>query len=174
MRDEDPIEPTLDPLERPSKSEKKRQLDRLKIFADELVALPAGRLARLNLPDELSRSLAEARRIESRSALKRQLQHLGGLLEGIDVAAIRASLADMDHTAPKKATPVVAPEDPAVTELLERGDAAIFALSERYARDELQTLRQAVRLAKKQLEKGVARTTVAKSVATCLARLGRH
>ena len=170
MHQEPTEEPVSDYVVRPSKTEKKRELDRLKIFADQLVALPSGRLARLELPDDVKRSLTEARRTESRSALKRQLAHLSGLLEGVDVGAIKDVLQAMDHGLPKpKAAP--APENKVAAGLLDGGDQELFALTERYAHGELQMLRQAVRQAKKQLNGSGPRAAALKVITSCLARL---
>ncbi len=165
----EPLDQPLPLDEAPSKSERKRAFDRLKVFAHELVALPASRLARLDLPDDVRRSLNETRRIESRSARKRQLLHLGNLLEGIDIGALRLTLAAMDHGPTITAT--VSVEDPRVTALLAGGDEAVFALTDVLARDDLQTLRQVVRLARKQLDGGGARSAAVNAVKTCLERL---
>jgi ribosome-associated protein len=78
---------------RPSKSAAKREAQAAQELGEELIGLPAGELATLELPDDLIAALAEARRITSRSALVRQRQYIGKLMRDIDLGAIRARLA---------------------------------------------------------------------------------
>jgi hypothetical protein len=47
----------------------------------------------------------------------------------------------------------------------------VFALADRYTREQLQTLRQAVRQAQKKLQGGADRAVAGKLVADCLLRL---
>jgi len=158
---------------RPSKTKRKSELDELRRFGEEIVGLSPGYLARLNLPDELRQAVNEARRLKVHGARKRQLLTIGRLMESVDADAIRADFVGLTH--PQRA-PVASPRELTETErlaeqLVTEGDVAVFALTERYGREDLQTLRQAVRLARKQVADGTARSVAAKAVAACLARL---
>jgi len=82
-----------DLVERPNKSQLKREMLELQALGAELVKLPADQLAQLELPEKLADAIALARRITSHGAQKRQRQYIGGLLSKLDdVAAIREFL----------------------------------------------------------------------------------
>ncbi|MDX5364442.1 MAG: DUF615 domain-containing protein [Pseudazoarcus pumilus] len=77
---------------RPSKSERKREMHALQDIGAELVELPADRLKRLELPEDLRAAVLEARRITKHEARRRQMQYIGKLMRGVDAEPIRAAL----------------------------------------------------------------------------------
>lgn len=82
-----------DPFDgRPSKSAKKREMHALQAIGEELVALPAERLKRVALPDELREAVLEARRVTKHEARRRQMQYIGKLMRGVDAEPIQAAL----------------------------------------------------------------------------------
>ncbi|MCE2898765.1 MAG: ribosome biogenesis factor YjgA [Betaproteobacteria bacterium] len=88
----------------PSKSQRKRDSTALQDLGEALVALPAERLAAIELPEALSDAIHEARRISKFGALRRQLQYVGKLMRDVDPAPIRAALDALEghsrsHTA---------------------------------------------------------------------------
>lgn len=94
--------PTIDPsgeaagagLEpRPSKTQLKRQMHELQRLGGELVALSPAQLRRIELPELLREQIEAARQINSREALRRQLQYIGRLMRNADADSIRAQLA---------------------------------------------------------------------------------
>lgn len=93
--------------ERPSKSARKRAMHQLQDLGTALVDLNAQTLTRLPLSDALRTALAEARRISSRGALRRQLQYIGRLMRDEDAEAIRLALERL----PARSRPASAPED---------------------------------------------------------------
>ena len=78
--------------ERPSKSQRKREMHALQDLGAELAALSAERLARIELPDALREALREAQRLSRHEARRRQLQYIGRLMRDIEPAPIRAAL----------------------------------------------------------------------------------
>jgi ribosome-associated protein len=95
-------DPTTDPsgeaaragLEpRPSKTQLKRQMHELQRLGQDLVALPPAQLRRIELPELLREQIEAARQINSREALRRQLQYIGRLMRNADADSIRAQLA---------------------------------------------------------------------------------
>lgn len=76
----------------PSKSQRKRDSTALQDLGEALVALPADRLKRLELPDNLRIAVNEARRITAHGALRRQYQYIGKVMRNIDPVPIRAQL----------------------------------------------------------------------------------
>jgi ribosome-associated protein len=91
-------------FEAPSKSQRKRESTALQDLGEALVALPAERLAAIDLPEGLRDAVHEARRISKFGALRRQLQYVGRLMRDVDPAPIRAALDALEghsraHTA---------------------------------------------------------------------------
>lgn len=86
--------------EAPSKSELKRQSRELQQLGDTLVALPAGELAAIEMPEELREAIVVARGITSHGARVRQRLYIGKLLRHADVEPIRLAVsrrADADR-----------------------------------------------------------------------------
>lgn len=75
-----------------SKTRRKREMQALQAIGEELVALPAARLASIVLPEPLRDAINEARRINQRSAHRRQMQYVGRLMRDVDADAIQKQL----------------------------------------------------------------------------------
>lgn len=92
------MRPTDDspPYDKPSKSQKKRDMHELQALGERLVELTAPQLERVALPEKLADAVREARRISSHEARRRQLQYIGRLMRELDPAAIREALAALD------------------------------------------------------------------------------
>jgi len=82
----------MDEPERPSKTRRKRDMHALQQIGVELVALNAGQLAQMELPEILLEAVREAQRIRSFGGRRRQLQYIGRLMREVDAAPIRARL----------------------------------------------------------------------------------
>lgn len=78
--------------ERPSKSQKKRDMHALQEMGEELVALPAARLERIEMPEDLRSAIREAQRLTKHEARRRQMQYIGRLMRDVDPAPIREAL----------------------------------------------------------------------------------
>lgn len=74
--------------ERPSKTQRKRQMHARQALGEKLVALNAEQLAQLALPEALHESIWAARRIKGHEARRRQLQYIGKLMRTADYEAI--------------------------------------------------------------------------------------
>ena len=81
-----------DSPERPSKSQRKRDMHALQEMGAELVELSAERLARIEMPDDLREALREAQRLTRHEALRRQMQYIGRLMRDVDPAPLREAL----------------------------------------------------------------------------------
>jgi ribosome-associated protein len=86
------VEPIDDDYDRPSKSQLKREMTALQALGEELLTLPADRLARLALPDTLADALREAKRLTKHEARRRQMQYIGRLMRDVDPEAIKEAL----------------------------------------------------------------------------------
>jgi len=93
VREQPLARPPAPAREGPSKSQRKRDSHALQELGEQLVALPAARVAELGLPEPLQDAIDEARRIRSHEALRRQLQRVGKLMREVDPEPIRDALA---------------------------------------------------------------------------------
>jgi ribosome-associated protein len=90
--------------ERPSKSQRKREMEALQETGARLVELNAAQLAQIELPERLLEAILEAQRIRNFEGRRRQMQYIGKLMREVDPAPIRARLgqwhgAAREHTA---------------------------------------------------------------------------
>lgn len=83
-----------DEIEIVSKTRRKAAMLDLQALGEELIGLSNGRLAKLNLPENLLQAIADAKRISvsKHGALKRQRQYIGRLMRDVDAAPIRDAL----------------------------------------------------------------------------------
>jgi ribosome-associated protein len=79
------------PDERPSKSQRKREMHARQELGEKLVELAPDALRRMDLPEPLREAIEEARRIRSHEARRRQLQYVGRLMRDSDYAAVEAA-----------------------------------------------------------------------------------
>ena len=78
--------------ERKSRTQRKNEDRALQTLGEELTVLPSDQLATLGLPDELLKAIAEARKIKSHGARRRQFQYIGALMRHVDPQPIQAAL----------------------------------------------------------------------------------
>jgi ribosome-associated protein len=89
----------LDPFdlpEKPSKTQRKRDMEALQALGEALMSFDPKKLANLNLPVELMTAMVEANRISQKKACRRHRQYVGRLMRDLDeetLAAIRSYLA---------------------------------------------------------------------------------
>ena len=81
----------------PSKSQVKRDCDKLLKLGEDLLALNQQELDNMELPDELIVALRTARKIKSRAGLKRQRQYIGKIMRQIDNETIKKQLEQIKH-----------------------------------------------------------------------------
>lgn len=82
-------------LERPSKTQRKQAMAELQALGEALVDLPADRLKKVTLPDELRTAVLEAQRMPRQDeAKRRQMQYIGKLMRSIEAEPIRAAIAE--------------------------------------------------------------------------------
>jgi len=82
---------------RPNKTQLKRENDALQKMGEELISLKPDELNNMNLPDELDDAVRTARKIQSRSGLKRQRQYIGKIMRQIDSDAIKQQIEKIKH-----------------------------------------------------------------------------
>ena len=85
-----------DDQERPSKTQRKRQMHELQALGERLAALNGQQLDAIGLPEDLRAAVAEASRITRHEARRRHLQYIGKLMREVDPEPIREKLAVWD------------------------------------------------------------------------------
>ncbi len=85
-----------DDQERPSKTQRKRQMHELQALGERLVALNGEQLGAIGLPEDLRAAVAEASGITRHEARRRHMQYIGRLMRGVDPEPIREKLAAWD------------------------------------------------------------------------------
>lgn len=76
-----------------SKTKRKEAMLALQDIGAELVKLPASKLEKLDLPDELRRAVEDCRRFTKHGAIRRQMQYIGRLMRSVDESTIARQLA---------------------------------------------------------------------------------
>lgn len=135
-----------------SKSQLKRESHALQALGEELVSLPAAKLAKIPMPEELAEAVALARKIKAHGGRKRQMQYIGKVMRSIDAEPIEQALANLKNAASKEAAKFHRLEQWR-DRLLEEGDAALGALLEELPGADRQHLRQLIRNAQREAAK---------------------
>jgi ribosome-associated protein len=82
-----------------SKTQRKKQMLELQKLGEALVKLKAEQLGVLDLPEMLRTAIDEAKRVKGFEAIRRQMQYVGRLMREVNVAPIRAQLAQWEAPA---------------------------------------------------------------------------
>jgi len=90
--------------DKPSKTQRKREMHELQTLGARLVALNPEQLAEVGVPDNLRDAIEFAQRTTKHEARRRQMQYIGKLMRSVDPAPIREKLKIWDgvsaeHTA---------------------------------------------------------------------------
>lgn len=136
----------------PSRSQVKREMEALQDLGEELILLSVDTLKKFDLPEQLLTALLDAKKITSNGAIRRQRQYIGKLMRSIDPEPILAQIN------------ILKGENDAHTAWLHRlerwrdrlikDDSALADLMDDYTVDDVQTLRQAVRNARREQAEG--------------------
>jgi ribosome-associated protein len=78
--------------ERPSKSQRKRDSHALQDIGEQLVALSAEQLKRIDIPENLRIAIAETQRTRSHEGKRRQMQYVGKVMRSVDTAPLTEAL----------------------------------------------------------------------------------
>lgn len=83
--------------DQPSKTDLKKESNELQALGEDLLTLRGDLMARLSLPEKLTDSLAEARRITNFEGRRRQMQFIGKLMRRLEPDTIDAVRAALDE-----------------------------------------------------------------------------
>jgi ribosome-associated protein len=97
----------MEETERPSKSQRKREMEALQDVGARLTELNAAQLAQIELPERLLEAIVEAQRIRDFEGRRRQMQYIGKLMREVDPAPILTKLEQWhgvarEHTASQR------------------------------------------------------------------------
>ena len=82
--------------EKPSKTQRKREMHELQALGARLVELNSAQLDSVALPEDLRDAVDRAQRITKHEARRRQLQYIGRLMRSVDPGPIREKLKVWD------------------------------------------------------------------------------
>lgn len=137
--------------DRPSKSERKREMQALQDLGAAIVKLSDGELATIPLEGTLAEAIAVARRITSHEGLRRQLQFIGKVMRESDTTAIRTAYDELQNG--RQALNQRFHELEQMRDrLIEAGPNAIGEVLEAYPQTDRQHLRQLIAAAAKERE----------------------
>lgn len=127
-----------------SRSQQRREALEVKSLASRLIALPAARLARVPLDEQLRSEIEDARRMKSHGARKRQLQYVAKLMRRSDPEPILDTLESFENEA-RHLTARHHRSEAWRDFLLENGDRAVGSLLEKRRDADAQAIRQLLR-----------------------------
>ena len=136
-----------DGFDRPSKTQKKRESHVLQSLGEDLLSLPADRIAPLGLPEILLDAVKAAKKITAHEGRRRQMQYIGKLMRHVDPEPIKEAVAAFKLGHAKDS--LALHESERWRERLLAEDAALQAFIEAHAGIDVQQLRSLVRAARK-------------------------
>ncbi|MGZ9030728.1 MAG: ribosome biogenesis factor YjgA [Burkholderiaceae bacterium] len=81
-----------DGSERPSKTQRKKEMHALQALGQQLVDLSRDQLGRVDLPEELREAIDFAHKVTSHEGRRRHMQYIGKLMRQVDADDIRAAI----------------------------------------------------------------------------------
>ena len=132
---------------RPSKTRRKKESHELQDLGEALVAMPASRLADLNIDESLRDAIAEYQRTRSFEGQRRQMQYIGKLMRRVDPEPLREAVAAMQLGRAKDALALHDAERWRAQ--LVAGDEALTEWLALHPQADVQQLRSLIRAARK-------------------------
>ena len=139
--------------ERPSKSQLKREMHALQQLGEAIIAMTPAERARFPLSDDMLAAVEETARIRSHEGRRRHMQYVGKLMRRENLEAIQAVFDEIEQEARRRDLAfhrLEAWRD----RLIAEGDAAVEAFVADYPDADRQTLRQLIRNAQRERERG--------------------
>lgn len=141
------------PMETLSKSQLKRDSQKLQTLGRQLVDMPEKNLQKFALEESLHIAIYEARRLKSREAKRRQIQYIGKLMRTADLDAIELTMDRLNHQS-RTYRQQFANIEHWRQRIVDEGAPAIEALIEIYPDADRQQLRNLQRQADREQQQG--------------------
>ena len=138
--------------ERPSKSQRKREMTALQDLGESLLRLTAAELARVDLPEALREAIGEMARIGSHEARRRHRQYIGKLMRQVDPEPLRAAIEDA--TGESKQAVALMHRCERLRDALLADDAALEAVLAELPDADVQQLRATIRATRREHSEG--------------------
>lgn len=139
------------PADGESKSQRKREADRITQLGKTISELGEPDIRKLGLDDDVLDAVMALRKINSRGAGKRQRLYLGKLLRSRDLNPIEAALQTLQQSA-NNATRQFHELEQWRDRLINDGNTALSAFIQQYPESDRQRLRQLIRNARQETE----------------------
>ncbi len=136
--------------EKPSKSQRKRDMTAAQELGEQLLQLRADVLQKMPLDERLLETLLQAQKMTQHEARRRHLQLIGKLMRNADVDAIQAAFLET-QSGSAAATRALHELEHWRTRLLQEGDTAITEALTVFPEMDVQPLRQLIREAKREI-----------------------
>ncbi len=152
-------EPTDDDVaaggdERPSKTQRKKEMTALQVLGTKLVGLNAAQLQQIDLPERLREAIVAAQKITAHEGRRRQIQFIGKLMRQVEPEPIERALDDL--TGDSRASVALMHRCERWRERLIDDDAALTELLQAHAAFDVQALRALIRSARRERDKQLA------------------
>jgi ribosome-associated protein len=134
--------------ERPSKTQRKKQMHALQLLGERLVTLSPDQLERIDLPEELREAIDFARGVTSHEGRRRHMQYLGKLMRRVDGEALREALGRA--TGESRAAVALMHHAERWRDRLLADDAALTEFMAEHPGADAQWLRAAIRAARRE------------------------
>jgi ribosome-associated protein len=137
--------------DRPSKSQRKREMTALQDLGAELIAEPRERVKRVPMPEDVRDAILECQQIKDHEGRRRQLQYVGKKMRSLtedEVALIRKTIDGWK--APSRAETAAMHAMERRRERLLADDAALTELREKHPELDVQHMRTLIRNARRE------------------------
>ena len=137
--------------ERPSKSQRKREMTALQKTGEQLVNESADRIKRTPMPENLREAILECQRIRNHEGRRRQLQYIGKIMRSLDEEAIATINRTIESwRGLSKADTLLMHALENQREKLLANERALTEFLHKYPQADIQQLRTLIRNAKKE------------------------
>ena len=138
--------------ERPSKSQRKREMTALQALGESLLRLTPAELARIDLPEPLREAIGEMARISAHEGRRRQMQYIGRLMRQVDPEPPRSAIEDA--TGESKQAVALMHRCERLRDALLADDAALAGVLAELPDADVQQLRATIRAARREHREG--------------------
>ncbi len=137
--------------ERPSKTQRKREMTALQELGDKLAELTPESLKKMPLDEHLLDTLLQAKKMVQREARRRHMQLVGKLMRAADVGAIQEAY-DAIQNGSREVAAALHELEQWRARLLKEGDAVVGEAMQVFPGTEAQQLRQLIRDTRRETE----------------------
>lgn len=136
-----------DDVEKPSKSQIKRDMVELQKLGESMLKLSDLQLVRIPMPEQILESIRFAKTLKTHESIRRQLQYIGKLMREYDAEEIRLALKknEMENEVNTRHFHQL---EQWREQLIEQGDEVLKQFVTEYPNTDVQHLRQLIRNAK--------------------------